>query len=441
MRRHEASRAGDFTRQKRTAPPLGAPLLALAFGLAPAAAHAQQTAASGIAWYGGGVVPFPQGTRSAVVANDDEAIFSEPSSQSPRRGSAYRGARLPLFGARRGPGCDGRWLSVGPSAWLCEQRATLSSEAPVALDAPSEATPLGLPYRYFFVSKDGSFGYRGLESAEEGSPEAQFRPGFGIAVSRVSNKPSKGDPFGLTSRGFWVPMRDLAPVEPTGFQGAPWSAATGWVVKDGTPIFSAPGRRRPGATLARLTAISIQESRDVGILRYYRVSEKDWLRADDVVQPAIYPAPPEVRPGERWIDVDLSRQTLSVYIGQSPVFATLISSGVGAPGTEASTPIGTFRIWVKLRTSDMDNLENVAARENYAIEAVPWVMFFNKGYALHGAFWHNRFGEKKSHGCVNLAPRDAERVFHWTSPRLLAGFSAVHPTSNEPGTLVRVRAD
>jgi hypothetical protein len=351
-----------------------------------------------------------------------------------------RGARLPLFGARLGPGCRLRWLSVGPSAWLCEERATLSTEAPLALSAPVETTPLGLPYRYFFVSKDGSFGYRALETAEQGSPDVQLRPSFGVAVSRVSNK-ANGDPFGLTSRGFWVPMRDLAPVDPVGFQGVSWSAATAWVSKDATPVFSAPGRRRQGATLSRLTVVSVQEVKDLKFARYYRVGDKDWLRAEDVIQPVIAAPPADLRPGERWIDVDLSRQTLVVYIGDAPIFATLVSTGNGAPGSQTATPVGSHRIWVKLRTSDMDNLENVQVRENYAIEAVPWVMFFHKGYGLHGTFWHSRFGETRSHGCVNLAPRDAERVFHWTTPRLLPGFSAIHPTAHEPGTLVRVRAD
>jgi hypothetical protein len=187
--------------------------------------------------------------------------------------------------------------------------------------------------------------------------------------------------------------------------------------------------------------VSVQEVKDVGVARYYRIADKDWMRAEDVVQPVASPPPADVRPGERWIDVDLKRQTLIVYIGEAPVFVTLVSTGRGAPGSETETPVGRFRIWAKLRTSDMDNLENVQIRENYAIEAVPWVMFFHQGYGLHGTFWHNRFGETRSHGCVNLTPRDAERVFHWTSPRLLPGFKAVHPTPHEPGTLVRVRAD
>ncbi len=87
----------------------------------------------------------------------------------------------------------------------------------------------------------------------------------------------------------------------------------------------------------------------------------------------------------------------------------------------------------------MDNLDDESAAENYAIQAVPWVMYFEKGYGLHGTFWHRDFGNKHSHGCVNLTPLDAERLFAWTSPRLPPGWSAALPTSYEPGTLIRVR--
>ncbi len=87
----------------------------------------------------------------------------------------------------------------------------------------------------------------------------------------------------------------------------------------------------------------------------------------------------------------------------------------------------------------MDNLEDEAAERYYRIEDVPYVQYFSKGIGLHGAFWHRSFGQVRSHGCVNLAPLDAQRLFWWTSPRLPAGWTAVLPTAHEPGTVVRVR--
>ena len=143
--------------------------------------------------------------------------------------------------------------------------------------------------------------------------------------------------------------------------------------------------------------------------------------------------------GERWIDVDLTTQTLVAYEGDRPVFATLVSTGKGKEGTDAATPKGEFRIWVKLMSSNMDNLEDEEAMKYYAIEDVPYVQYFSSGVGLHGAFWHRGFGNVRSHGCVNLAPLDAQRLFAFTSPHLPAGWTAVLPTATEEGTLVRVR--
>ena len=73
------------------------------------------------------------------------------------------------------------------------------------------------------------------------------------------------------------------------------------------------------------------------------------------------------------------------------------------------------------------------------MEDVPYVQFFDKAIALHGVFWHDDFGHVHSHGCVNLAPRDAARLFGFTSPHLTAGLSAFCPSRIEQGTVVRVR--
>jgi lipoprotein-anchoring transpeptidase ErfK/SrfK len=146
-----------------------------------------------------------------------------------------------------------------------------------------------------------------------------------------------------------------------------------------------------------------------------------------------------VKSGEHWFDVELATQTLVAYVGERPVFATLVSSGRGPEGSALATPKGLHRIWVKLASSDMDNLENLEANQNYAIQAVPWVMYFQTGYGLHGTFWHHAFGRVQSHGCVNLSPIDAERLFDWASPKLPSGWTAVLPTVYEQGSLVRVR--
>ncbi len=381
------------------------------------------------------------GIRSVEVTRRDEPLFSEPSRNGARRGAAARGALLPVFDlASAGDGCQGRWFSVGALAWICEDGA----DALTAVTPPSsepKSFPDGLPYAYYFVGPDGSFGYSDLRIAEEGVPDTQLLPGFGVAIQREGEKPD-GDRFGLMTSGFWVPLRDLGRVVAPAFHGdaVDDSLDIAWVGTNGARRYKAAfGAPLAGAPLARQTELRVLERSETRGKPWLRVAENQWVAASDVVSPTRADVPEGVKPGERWFDVELATQILTAYVGSRPVFATLVSTGRGPAGTELETPKGVHRIWVKLRTSDMDNLENLEANQSYSIQAVPWVMYFEKGYGLHGTFWHHAFGRVQSHGCVNLSPLDAERFFDWASPRLPSGWTAVLQTVYEPGSIVRVR--
>ena len=113
--------------------------------------------------------------------------------------------------------------------------------------------------------------------------------------------------------------------------------------------------------------------------------------------------------------------TLVAYEDDKPVFATLVSPGRGGipfPGRDplstASTPTGTFRVDGKFKTATM-----VSSTDANVVHAeVPWVQNFHGPHALHGAYWHDAWGELKSGGCVNLSPIDARFMFEWTEPRI-----------------------
>jgi hypothetical protein len=75
----------------------------------------------------------------------------------------------------------------------------------------------------------------------------------------------------------------------------------------------------------------------------------------------------------------------------------------------------------------------------YMVQGVPWVLLFQGHNALHGAYWHDRFGNRKSHGCVNLAPYDARWVFEWTGPMLPAGWTGYLPSDLRRSVVVHVR--
>ena len=124
---------------------------------------------------------------------------------------------------------------------------------------------------------------------------------------------------------------------------------------------------------------------------------------------------------------------LTVRRGAELEFVTLISSG----SHKHPTPPGLYRITSKMGYSDMRS--RPGDDEAYYVEGVPWVMYFDGRYALHGTFWHNRFGNRTSHGCVNLSAKDARRVFDAVEPKMPDGWISVYEHADVPGTLIRVR--
>ena len=128
--------------------------------------------------------------------------------------------------------------------------------------------------------------------------------------------------------------------------------------------------------------------------------------------------------GEKWIDIDLTTQTLTAYQGDVAVRTFIISSG----GTGHETVTGSFRIWAKVSIQDMSGGSR-AAGTYYYVPDVPWVQYFYADYSIHGADWHNDFGYPISHGCVNMRVDEARWLFEWAEPKLDA-------TTDQNGTWV-----
>ncbi len=150
------------------------------------------------------------------------------------------------------------------------------------------------------------------------------------------------------------------------------------------------------------------------------ISDQDASRLDQAKK-----MPAWGKNGERWFDVNVSKQTLVAYEGTRAVFATLISTGEAGledPAHSKSTKRGIFRFHTKHVSTTMDS---DAVGEEFELRDVPYVQYFEEGYALHGAYWHDRFGTPKSHGCINLTPEDARRLFFFTQPALPEGWHGV----------------
>jgi lipoprotein-anchoring transpeptidase ErfK/SrfK len=107
---------------------------------------------------------------------------------------------------------------------------------------------------------------------------------------------------------------------------------------------------------------------------------------------------------QRWIEIKLSRQRLIAWEGNTPVYAVIISTGKAS----TPTPRGVFEIQSRLRTARMQG-------DDYDITDVPYTLYYSGNYAIHGAYWHNRFGTPVSHGCVNVAVDHARWIYNWAS--------------------------
>ena len=162
-----------------------------------------------------------------------------------------------------------------------------------------------------------------------------------------------------------------------------------------------------------------------------------WLRADQVtVIERDDELPRFARNSTKWIDVSILRQSLVAYEGARPVYATLVSTGKDGTADHKdshATIQGTFLVHTKHLSVTMDSDDD---KDEFDLRDVPYVQYFTEGYALHAAYWHDDFGNPRSHGCVNLAPLDASWLFDWTTPGVPEGWHAA--MSLKDGTIVHI---
>jgi hypothetical protein len=157
----------------------------------------------------------------------------------------------------------------------------------------------------------------------------------------------------------------------------------------------------------------------------------------------VKPISPNVDPNEKKISVNVTYQTLSCFEGNNEVYFCRVASGqvydplTGAKSDEYATPVGDMLTHWKIISK---NMTAGNAQAGYSTPAVPWNTFINgDGIAIHGAFWHNDFGERRSHGCINVTPEDAKWIFRWTTPYISVEQSEQRMTYPDHGTLVSVK--
>jgi hypothetical protein len=238
----------------------------------------------------------------------------------------------------------------------------------------------------------------------------------------------------------FVPADTLVMAGPSHFQGIylgeqpqyPFALTNRWVHPSVVPQGPLNAAVEP---LNRYAVVTIFAEEQRGEEIWYLIGSDQWIEQTNVARVDVDPPPEGIPPGAKWIEVDLFEQTIAAYEGGRMVYATLISSG----RTGTSTPPGLYTLWAKLREGKMSSPDVEDGDPTYYfIEDVPWTMYFHEGYSIHAAFWHDAFGFTRSHGCVNLAPRDALWFFNWADPSIPEDVKQVYIGGGTPNTWVWV---
>ncbi len=314
------------------------------------------------------------------------------------------------------------------------------------LDAATEAVDAGA-----WWERDAGKGEISLKDTVEGEGIVARRmaKGFAIAIDRTFAW--AGRTWHRTTMGLVAPADSVSMIKASEFKGvelnADWQLPIAFTLKD-APLFESKDeksfkpakdrlKRQTPVKLLAATAPGFHEVKQAGIT-WLPTADARWVRASDVTKVEASAPPADLKPGEKWIDVSIKGQWLVAYEGDKPVFATLVSTGRDGTNEKGkfATVQGSFRVREKHVAATMDG---DTAGELYSIEDVPYIQYFHTSYALHGAFWHGDYGHVRSHGCVNLSPLDAKRLFFWTEPKLPEGWHAVWATDANPGTRVITR--
>ena len=213
----------------------------------------------------------------------------------------------------------------------------------------------------------------------------------------------------------WVPLDALGEsVRPSWFAGVELPQG-GLAFPMAWTLRHLRGATEPGAAdashnpfLYRYTRVSIFGCVRVDGKCWYQIAPDQWVHQHKVAvfRPIARPAAVETR---KWIGIDLYEQVLTAYEGQFPVFTTLISSGLD----QWPTNEGHFRVWRRYRVGEMSGA--FRRPDFYSLQEVPWSQYFDDTIALHGAYWHDGFGLRRSHGCVNASLTDAKWLYEWSN--------------------------
>ncbi|MEM7153657.1 MAG: L,D-transpeptidase [Myxococcota bacterium] len=388
-------------------------------------------------------IPAEREPIEARTARQRLTIRVAPDHRAPRRARIPMGESFDVFELVEGKSCGGKgWADVGNGGFVCLAETRKATRAPRTM--PAIKGDGVMPF-YFAAIPAGKTARRwsSLQSYLAGDePQTVSAPGRHFAFK--TRRAVKGTTLLVDKRGRVMPERDLRRFRPSSFAGhdlraepVPQGQRLAWATKwpETTVRVAADAEAEIHEVLDYHAEIYVEPTPvKTASGTFYELVDGGYVSSRHIRrwEPVTDLGDPTLAQGERWLDVDVDQQTLTVMEGDTPVYTTLISSGLKGP-----TPTGLFRINEKEAYGSMSSAPG--ASDVYAVEAVPYVQYFHGGIALHSAYWHDRFGHRASHGCINLSPRDAAYVYSLTGPHPREGWMEVYEDEGDLGTRVRVR--
>jgi hypothetical protein len=256
--------------------------------------------------------------------------------------------------------------------------------------------------------------FASLDDAVSGTnPVSYLRSSDLLYVAYSSQVDVNGGHYVLAASGGW--MR-ASPASYSSFQGLVFhqqpQTSFGWIVEP-TKAKIAPDyyAAEIEPTLAPNSVVQIYNVEQTGGLIFYMIGLNRWVERRYIRQLEYNPEPPNGVDADRWIEINLYEQTLSVYDHNQLVFATLIASGLDPFFTRP----GLFQIQEKKETETMSGAFESDLSDYYYLEDVPWTMYYDQDRAIHGAYWRAMLGYPQSHGCVNMSVADSHWVYDWAN--------------------------
>jgi hypothetical protein len=306
-----------------------------------------------------------------------------------------------------------RCPAVGPSAARADlARQGVDPLRPLPIVGLDPALSY-VPFSYRKLDREGERVYSSAQDAGADAGASGAIPAGLVYVSWSDCQMISGVAVYLTPSGYIRGGSACRQIEMPSFHGLAFSRTPsrsfGWILGT-TNVRTAPGTAAPiTGQRTRDKVVQIFEWAEAEDLSWAKIGPEAWVAAKDVAAVTPDTKRPEGVESDRWISINLFEQTLAVYEQGRLVFATMVTTGLPGWWTQP----GTFQVYSRLERDDMSGAFEADRSDYYLLQDVPWVMYYDRARALHGAYWRTSYGYPGSHGCVNMSPTDAHWLFNW----------------------------